>query len=145
MVAYIVKRQKQKVSEETEINMNILRVQGEEFLKSKGAIKETVNEQRHMPMKDDSKIPVISNLKPSVNSPHQPGGGERNPPVVGKPAAFKLAESGECANDIIKHCNPKIYKNNFAILDCLQNDVKVGPWSTNDLFVDAADSGIVSF
>lgn len=42
-----------------------------------------------------------------------------------KPPAIKLSETKECANDIIKHCNPKIYKNNFAILDCLQNDLKV--------------------
>lgn len=42
-----------------------------------------------------------------------------------KPPAIRLSETKECANDIIKHCNPKIYKNNFAILDCLQNDLKV--------------------
>lgn len=42
-----------------------------------------------------------------------------------KPPAIRLSETKECGNDIIKHCNPKIYKNNFAILDCLQNDFKV--------------------
>lgn len=42
-----------------------------------------------------------------------------------KPPAIRLSETKECGNDIIKHCNPKIYKNNFAILDCLQNDLKV--------------------
>ena len=45
--------------------------------------------------------------------------------VPGKPAAMRLVESKECGNEIIKLCNPKIYKNNFAILDCLQNDIKV--------------------
>nr|XP_022342252.1 Golgi apparatus protein 1-like [Crassostrea virginica] len=45
-------------------------------------------------------------------------------PVPGKPAAMRLVESKECGNEIIKLCNPKIYKNNFAILDCLQNDIK---------------------
>nr|XP_011440924.2 Golgi apparatus protein 1 isoform X1 [Crassostrea gigas] len=42
-----------------------------------------------------------------------------------KPPAIRLSETKECGNDIIKHCNPKIYKNNFAILDCLQNDFKI--------------------
>lgn len=42
-----------------------------------------------------------------------------------KPPAIRLSETKECANDIIKYCNPKIHKNNFAILDCLQNDLKV--------------------
>lgn len=46
-------------------------------------------------------------------------------PAPGKPAAMRLVESKECGNEIIKLCNPKIYKNNFAILDCLQNDIKV--------------------
>jgi hypothetical protein len=96
------------------------------------SIKKTVIEQGPMSNKDGNRIPVISKLKPSANSLHQPGGGEKRPPVFGKPAAFKLAESKECADDIVKHCNPKIYKNNFAILDCLQNDVKVGPLSAND-------------
>lgn len=62
--------------------------------------------QAHQPPMDPKKI-----------SAAKPGGV--------KPPAIRLSETKECANDIIKHCNPKIYKNNFAILDCLQNDLKV--------------------
>ncbi|OWF45073.1 Golgi apparatus protein 1-like [Mizuhopecten yessoensis] len=39
--------------------------------------------------------------------------------------AFKLAETTECAEDIITHCSRKSMKNNFAVLDCLQRDPKV--------------------
>lgn len=81
----------------------------------------------------------IGNIKPTQNAiPIKPGAKTvfNNPqsqnadrgakqPAPGKPAAMRLVESKECGNEIIKLCNPKIYKNNFAILDCLQNDIKV--------------------
>ena len=51
---------------------------------------------------------------PHANTGHAPGS-----------AAFKLSETKECANDCNKFCNPKNYRNNFAIMDCLQSDVKV--------------------
>ncbi|XP_061189977.1 Golgi apparatus protein 1-like isoform X2 [Saccostrea echinata] len=62
--------------------------------------------------------------KENMQQKHGAGGTGRQP-GAGKPAAFRLSESRECADDIVKHCNPKIYKNNFAILDCLQNDIKI--------------------
>ena len=78
----------------------------------------------------------IGNMKPiSTAIPTKPGAktdfkyqsqnAGAKQPVPGKPAAMRLVESKECGNEIIKLCNPKIYKNNFAILDCLQNDIKV--------------------
>ena len=72
-------------------------------------------------------IPVKPGAKTEFNSQFQNAGFTRGAkqPAPGKPAAMRLVESKECGNEIIKLCNPKIYKNNFAILDCLQNDIKV--------------------
>ena len=75
----------------------------------------------------------IVNMKPVQSAiPTKPGAEFKHQsqnagakPVPGKPAAMRLVESKECGNEIIKLCNPKIYKNNFAILDCLQNYIKV--------------------
>ncbi|XP_048735451.2 Golgi apparatus protein 1-like isoform X2 [Ostrea edulis] len=84
----------------------------------------SVKTQGHIPNNGERRYNVQSTQKAFAEQPHQTGGGDGRPDV-GKPTAFKLAESKECADDIVKHCNPKIYKNNFAILDCLQNDVKI--------------------
>ncbi|XP_062582222.1 Golgi apparatus protein 1-like isoform X2 [Saccostrea cucullata] len=69
--------------------------------------------------------PIGDQSQRSQNQGLSGADGQRKQPVAGKPTAFRLSESRECADDIIKHCNPKIYKNNFAILDCLQYDTKI--------------------
>jgi len=37
---------------------------------------------------------------------------------------FKLSETAECMSDIQKYCK-RSSSNNFAVMDCLQNDLKV--------------------
>lgn len=44
---------------------------------------------------------------------------------TGKKHSFKLAEVSECREDVQRLCSSTSQKNNFAIMDCLQKDVKV--------------------
>ncbi|KAK3085351.1 hypothetical protein FSP39_001959 [Pinctada imbricata] len=65
---------------------------------------------------------------PPVGTPNArlpPQHGKPGGKLVFKPAQFKLSETAECADDCQKFCNPKQYRNNFAMLDCLQSDVKI--------------------
>jgi hypothetical protein len=69
------------------------------------------------------------------NKPFRPAGdslrghGQPNHPIPKglpkRPAAVKLAESVPCKGDIKMYCSASSQSNNFAILDCLQNDLKV--------------------
>jgi len=53
------------------------------------------------------------------------GVGRRDQPVdVHKP--MRLADSDECRSDVAKFCGSVPGKTNFAVLDCLQNDITVG-------------------
>jgi len=75
-------------------------------------------------MTDDTK-PIHSKFRP-LKSSHPNANGL---PLAGQGGArkssFKLAETVECAEDVRKHCNTKVYRNNFAVMDCLQSEPKV--------------------
>ncbi len=51
-------------------------------------------------------------------APLQPAAPKRSPPI-------KISESPACAADVKTLCSKSSLNNNFAVLDCLQNDVKV--------------------
>ena len=65
------------------------------------------------------------NRGPAVGMGESSNFGKKRLSSPAKAPAMKLADSKECAADIKQYCSHSTSTNNFAILDCLQNDVKV--------------------
>ena len=69
-----------------------------------------------------------SAVPPNPNRPYNqlPQQGQQNlaaPKRTGHP--IKISEHPDCASDVRTLCSSSSLNNNFAVLDCLQNDVKV--------------------
>lgn len=78
---------------------------------------------------------INPNVEGSENRNPLPGGGQTpyNPPQAPpaqprRPVAVKLSEHPACASDVKNLCSASLtgsLSNNFAVLDCLQSDLKV--------------------
>jgi len=67
---------------------------------------------------------INPNVEDSMNRGPQGGFANKRLVLPSRPPAMKLADSPACAADVKQYCSHSTSTNNFAILDCLQNDVK---------------------
>ena len=94
--------------------------------------------QGQQPQLQDQQLKYSNNRKTQFadqtnNRPNNNLGMQPQPPVREqfrqKPSArrspVKISEHPDCAQDVKTLCSGSSHNNNFAVLDCLQNDVKV--------------------
>ncbi len=63
--------------------------------------------------------------QPQPLNPNVPDNYERDNPPPPRPKPIRISEHPDCAEDVKALCSSTTVNNNFAVLDCLQNDVKV--------------------
>ena len=83
------------------------------------------------------------------NAPGSQNVGGNRPPFAGqvgqqplvrkRPTPVKIAEHPDCKLDVQNLCSSSSHANNFAVLDCLQNDVKVGVFHNVCVFSGRSD------
>lgn len=80
------------------------------------------------------------NVNPNDNRPYNNQQADRSnvaaPMAPKRSTPIKISEQPDCATDVKTLCSASSLNNNFAVLDCLQNDVKVLSLLSNQVFVN---------
>ena len=94
-----------------------------------------VNAQGQGMARQQGNADAVQNEQAFINRKVNVPSKNRSPPRLGskdhigqpprRPAPIKIAESSPCAREVKQYCSTSSVTNNFAVLDCLQNDRKV--------------------
>lgn len=79
---------------------------------------------------DANHLKMVANIEAQQRQLQQQA---KAPGIIGAMKAFKITESPACMDDVKKYCKGASATNNFAVLDCLQNDLEVSLFELDHL------------